>query len=369
MKEGFDMDGVRKTLITVHASHDSVVKNNELAYLFETLYKKDKKKHGKKEDEYLLGKFHFVFTGGTFSRIMLGKDTETPRLKGLHRIESKVKQFLFDKAGVTVLPDRKEGGVTVLANLIVQRQCSIIWPFLGPNTMHWLRPENLAYMRLCDLWNAKRLMNAESVRQWFRDEAERDVLRNPQEIPLKMSLGTSEKEKELPELPPWPEAKIKQDKKYYEIKMPKLERHPEKFWDDFMKQSIALIAHDEMKSRMIDFAIQHENELSKFGRILATGGTGHEVISACRKLREQNKVKTCLSGPKGGDIEIATEILFDRCDIVVFFIDPLHPHPHIDDIRVVFGACMAEIENFDVRMITNEVQAREWIEGAFRRRI
>lgn len=77
-------------------------------------------------------------------------------------------------------------------------------------------------------------------------------------------------------------------------------------------------------------------------------------------------LRRCLSGPKGGDIEIATEILFGRCHMVIFFIDPLHPRT--DDMRVVFSACMAEIENNDVRMLTNEVQAREWIEQAVRRR-
>lgn len=282
--------------------------------------------------------------------------------KYLYPIRDDVRVFLLKTGSgdpnVTVLPDQAKGGITILANLIVQRQCSIIWPFLSPVTVHWLHPENLALMRLCDLWNAKRLMNAESVRTWFRDEAERDTKRNPQEIPLEMVFGTE------------PSLQKAQVGKYdvYEVKLPERERHSDAFWTRFGDQTIALIAHDEMKTRMIDFAIQYENELSEFKRILATGTTGQEVKNACRRLREADKVKRCLSGPKGGDIEIATEILFERCHIVVFFIDPLHPHPHIDDIRVVFSACMAEIKNNDVRMLTNEVQAREWIEEAVRRR-
>jgi methylglyoxal synthase len=124
-----------------------------------------------------------------------------------------------------------------------------------------------------------------------------------------------------------------------------------------------------MKSRMIDFAIQYENELNVFRRILATGTTGREVESACRRLSENNKIRRCRSGPRGGDIEIASEVLLARCNIVIFFVDPLNPHPHIDDIRVVFSACMAEIYNNDVRILTNEVQARDWIEEAVRRRI
>lgn len=347
------MNKDKKTLIAVLASHDSDVKNKELAEVFEELYKQDKNR---------LSKFHFVFTGGTLRRLVLGEGTKEAILKDIKIDGQDEGLHKFIKSNTTVLPDRKKGGVTILANLIVQRQCSIIWPFLSPITVHWLHPENLALMRLCDLWNAKRLMNAESVRAWFRDEAQRDIKRNLQEIPLKIVLGTPERDNQ------WPVAEREYNKEYYEVKLPDRKRLPVEFWTQFEKQTIALIAHDEMKSRMIDFAIQYENELSKFQRILATGTTGQEVINACRKLREDNKVRRCLSGPKGGDIEMATEILYHRCHIVIFFIDPLNPHPHIDDIRVVFSACMAEIENNDVRMLTNEVQAREWVEEAVRRK-
>lgn len=313
--------------------------------------------------------------------MILEEDVNDPTKTYPHILPDEVKRFLIERAGITVLPNRKEGGVSILANLIVQRQCSIIWPFLSPITVHWLNPENLALMRLCDLWNAKRLMNAESVWAWFCDEAKRDEQRNPQKLEkgLTIRLGTSDEEKDkltgktLP-LPPWPTARktSHKDYTYHEINL-SLEREsrPQELCDfkDFSQQTIALIAHDAMKDRIVDFAIQYENELNKFGRILATGTTGQEVQNACRQLREEEKVKRCLSGPKGGDIEIASEILCGRCNYVVFFIDPLHPHPHIDDIRVVFSACMSEIKDNKVRMLTNEVQAREWIEEVVRRQI
>ena len=141
------------------------------------------------------------------------------------------------------------------------------------------------------------------------------------------------------------------------------QREPE-FWYKFALQTIALIAHDEMKQRMVDFAVEYERELSAFGRILATGTTGLEVEDATRKLA--GKIKRYRSGPKGGDIEIATEILYGRCDVVVFLIDPLNPHPHIEDIRTVFAACMVEGE---VLMLTNEVQAREWMDAVVRQKV
>lgn len=126
--------------------------------------------------------------------------------------------------------------------------------------------------------------------------------------------------------------------------------------------TIALIAHNEMKSRMIDFAIDHQTELNRFGTILATGTTGREVASATSRTIDEKMVRHH-SGPKGGDIEIATAILYNKCDLVIFFVDPLNPHPHIEDIRTVFQACMV---NDQVVMITNEVHAREFMSRVVR---
>jgi len=130
----------------------------------------------------------------------------------------------------------------------------------------------------------------------------------------------------------------------------------------FDEMTIALIAHDEMKSRMIEFAIDHEQELEKFKTILATGTTGREVAAATSKKIDDKMVRYH-SGPKGGDIEIAIAILNGYCDIVIFFIDPLRPHPHIEDIRVVFQACMLKDQ---VVMITNEMHAREFMSRVVR---
>lgn len=346
------MGNLKKTLIAVLASHDSVWENNKLAALFEELYDLNRE---------LLGQFHFLFTGGTFKRLVVGEDTELPpreELRPIHRRE--VRDFIASNS--TVLPDRKAGGVTILTNFVVHGQCSIVWSFLSPTTPHWLAPENLAFMRLCDLCHAKRLLNVDSVRGWFREEAKRDTKKNPQDIPIKVTLGTPIEDGVDPVVD------REYDRSFYELNLISRKRRTDEFWSRFEEQTIALISHDEMKNLMVRFAQQYENELNMFQRILATGTTGEKVARNCRKLREGNKIRKCLSGPHGGDIEIATEILMNRCHVVVFFIDPLNSHPHIDDIRVVFAACMAEIDNNDVRIFTNEVAAREWIEEAVRRR-
>ena len=130
----------------------------------------------------------------------------------------------------------------------------------------------------------------------------------------------------------------------------------------FKEMTIALIAHDEMKQRMVEFVVDHEHELDQFGTILATGTTVREVAATTSRTIGEKMVRHH-SGPKGGDIEIATAIIYGHCDVVIFFVDPLSPHPHIEDIRVVFQACMVSDR---VVMITNEMHAREFMSRAVR---
>lgn len=356
-----------KTLVGVFASHDSASKTNELGRLFERLYDKDREKPATSR---LLDKFHYVFTGGTFFRLLLGIDNVPRTGLNVNRLRDDVGDFLLKHS--TCLPDRKDGGITIMANMVVQRQCSILWPFYSPTTVHWLGPENLALMRLCDVWNAKRLMNTASVESWFAHEAERDIKRDRERLPLRVVYGPAERRTKGRSQKRWKEAKLRKSpeggKTYRAIAIPKRPggRNDADWCHDLGKKTIALIAHDDMKSRIASFAIQYEHELAEFGRILATGATAQLVKGACNRLGD--KVTPVLPGPSGGDIEIATAVLFNECHAVIFFIDPLNPHPHIEDIRSVFSACMAEIENNDVRMLTNEVQAREWIEEVVRRR-
>ncbi|MGZ8709744.1 MAG: methylglyoxal synthase, partial [Thermoanaerobaculia bacterium] len=242
-----------------------------------------------------------------------------------------------------------------LPYLISQQQCSIVWPFYAPNANHWQRHENLAFIRLCDQWHVKRLMNRGSVMAWFDNEADLDGNRNLQPCPPNLTLArltdpaesfAFEKRAIAPKF----------TLTASEIKALRPESR------SLSEMRIALIAHDEMKARMIEFAIDHEAELAKFGTILATGTTGREVAAATTK-RIDKKMIRLHSGPKGGDIEIATAILCGRCDVVIFFVDPLKPHPHIEDIRVVFQACMIMDQ---VVMITNEMHAREFMSRVVR---
>lgn len=324
-----------KTLVGVLASHDEDRPNLRLVSLFNQFYQQASRSH--------LERFHFVFTGGTHDRVFFGDE----KLK-VPALPVKAAKWLRANCGVTRLQSTREGGVIILSYLISQRKCSIVWPFYAPNANHWQRNENLAFMRLCDQWHVKRLMNAGSVMVWFDHETDLDAQRNLQTCPLELYLDRRDGEVSLP-LPTPANRDLWQSTTTLTQWTPHAKH--------FDEMTIALIAHDEMKSRMIEFAVDHEQELDKFNTILATGTTGREVAAATSKKIDSKMVRYH-SGPKGGDIEIATAILYNLCDIVIFFVDPLRPHPHIEDIRVVFQACMVSDQ---VVMITNEMHAREFM--------
>jgi len=393
-----------KTFIAVLASRDSIVKNNELARVFEALYTYDNE-NIEKGKESLLKQFHFVFCGGTFSRLVRGRDQIDHRItmsrkenrisletlsdnkdlkkytEKIYPINAETREELFGKnkdgtANITVLPNHINGRVTLISKLIVQRTCNIIWPFFSPTTEHWTRPENLALLRLCDLWNAKRLMNAESVRSWWKNEAQKDARIFRQELPLKLELYTPEKDTNKAATTTTEKLKNKNKSFIYYYKFPfddirkqaALDKNADDYYFKLKDKTVALIAPDSMKQKIVDFALHYEQELLRFNRILATENTGRMIELYCRNLRNKGIIK-CLPGPRGGNIEIATEILFNRCNIVIFFVDPMNPHPHIDDIRVVFGSCMTEMKDNDVRILTSEVQARDWIEGVIQHNV
>jgi methylglyoxal synthase len=199
-------------------------------------------------------------------------------------------------------------------------------------------------------------MNRGSVMVWFDQEANEDATRNLQSCPPTLNLGFEDKDSGDISFIPRESETLYQGK----LEVDHWTGHRVEFAD----MTIAIIAHDEMKARMIEFAIDHEAELNKFSKILATGTTGREVAAATTRDIDKKMVRFH-SGPKGGDIEIATAILYDRCHVVIFFVDPLRPHPHIEDIRVVFQACMVKDQAV---MITNEMHAREFMTRVVRGR-
>ena len=120
--------------------------------------------------------------------------------------------------------------------------------------------------------------------------------------------------------------------------------------------TIALIAHDGKKDDIIRFARENRPDLARF-HLIATGTTG-ERIQAATAL----PVERMLSGPYGGDAQIAARVAQGGVDGVIFLVDPLYAHPHEPDIQGLLRIC--NVHNIPVA--TNEASARFLLQGLVR---
>jgi len=117
---------------------------------------------------------------------------------------------------------------------------------------------------------------------------------------------------------------------------------------------IAVIAHDGKKAEMVAFLnrnykILHSANIS----IIATGTTGSHAVEAGLD------VERVLSGPKGGDAQIAAQVAEGKVKAVLFFRDPLDKHPHEPDINMLMRIC----DVHDVPLATNPATAKLLVKG------
>ena len=111
---------------------------------------------------------------------------------------------------------------------------------------------------------------------------------------------------------------------------------------------IAIIAHDGKKADMVQFLNVHRNILQqKEIELVSTGTTGKKVE------KEGFKVTRFLSGPLGGDAQIAARVAEGKCQMVLFFRDPLEKHPHEPDVLMLLRLC----DVHDVPLATNPATA------------
>ena len=112
---------------------------------------------------------------------------------------------------------------------------------------------------------------------------------------------------------------------------------------------IAIIAHDGKKADMVHFIIKNKTMLQNENiKLIATGTTGSKVEEV------GIKVKKMLSGPMGGDAQIAARVSEGKTKMVLFFKDPNSSHPHEPDINMLIRIC--DVHN--VPLATNEATAQ-----------
>lgn len=99
------------------------------------------------------------------------------------------------------------------------------------------------------------------------------------------------------------------------------------------RKTLALIAHDGKKADMVAFAIAHRDVLQRY-ELIATATTGKLLEDKCGL-----KVMKMLSGPHGGDAQIAARVAEGVIEAVFFFVDPLTANPHDPDIQGLLRIC------------------------------
>jgi len=299
---------------------------------------------------------------------------------------------LYPKAAVARHRAGDNGGITQLAAMIARREVAAAILFLDPNDPWSDAVENRALARVCIHRQVRLITTYAAALRWLTFEA----------------VGVeSSRRKPAPE--DWRPRSWREGNQ-------NVDHHGEFQQIPVEQRSIALISHDGKKDEMVDF-INHKDHLSllaRHDRILATGTTGwllkllfcnditpyrselkgkekrlSKVITEILKKKKINptefsdledlleelrkaihakcdrafadKVMPLPSGPDGGDVIAADEILNNKLHEIIFFQDPLEAHPHSEDIRLfertsrlpgVFSEC-----------VSDKASANHWMNG------
>lgn len=104
------------------------------------------------------------------------------------------------------------------------------------------------------------------------------------------------------------------------------------------KLTIALVAHDNRKVDMVEWAV-HNASFLEHHHLVCTGTTGGLVQEALEEEGCHIEMTRMHSGPMGGDAEIAAMVVRKEINLAVFLIDDLSAQPHEADIQMLLRQC------------------------------
>lgn len=113
------------------------------------------------------------------------------------------------------------------------------------------------------------------------------------------------------------------------------------------RKHIALIAHDNRKEDLVEWAKFNKLLLAEH-ELFATGTTGALLM---KKLNL--KIHRFRSGPLGGDQQVGAHIAEGKIDSMIFFWDPLSPHPHDVDVKALLRIAVV----YNIPIATNRSSA------------
>jgi len=105
------------------------------------------------------------------------------------------------------------------------------------------------------------------------------------------------------------------------------------------KKRIALVAHDNLKKDLVEW-VNWNWKLLLNHQLICTGTTGRLVEEALAERTDQehplrNNIIRLKSGPFGGDQQLGAMIADGNIDVLIFFWDPMQPHPHDVDVKAL----------------------------------
>lgn len=95
------------------------------------------------------------------------------------------------------------------------------------------------------------------------------------------------------------------------------------------QKTIAVVAHDNKKQDLLAWARFNRDLLAQH-KLVAAGTTGKLL-----QTELDVPVMQLQSGPLGGDQQIGAKITEGEIDFLIFFWDPLEPHPHDPDVKAL----------------------------------